>query len=276
MLKTRRQSAFTLIEVMVVVAIIALLLAILLPGLKRARGAAYSTKCLSNLRQMATAAFNYTYSYDSRFPPYQYKHPTKDITYNWDFTYKNTNSDDPVVTSGLLWTDKTNEKIQQCPAFNGESNAENDPYTGYNYNTSYVGFCIYEQALDWSSMPPKKLGRLNIKENPVKLEQIKRPGRCALFGDGEVVLEGKRGANKFMRAPSTSEPTKPRDKGTIGNGRSAGTQGYRHLQRTNVAWADGHATSERDCFTERDNDNQHEIGSGTGFLSKDNSLYDLE
>ncbi len=273
---SRQHLAFTLIEVMVVVAIITLLLAILMPGLQRARESAYNAKCLSNLRQMATAAFNYTYSYDSRFPPYQYKHPTEDITYNWDFTYKNTRSDHPEVIPGLLWSDKTNEEIHQCPAFDGESNTDNDPYTGYNYNTSYVGFCIYEQAMDWSTMPPKKLGRLNIKKNPVKMEQIKRPGRCALFGDGEVVLDGKRGANKFMRAPSTSKPTTPRDKGTIGNGRSAGTQGYRHLERTNVAWADGHASSELDRFTETENDTQHKIAPGTGFLSKDNNLYDLE
>lgn len=46
--------AFTLIEVMVVVAIIALLLAVLLPSLARGREQARSIVCLSNLRQILT------------------------------------------------------------------------------------------------------------------------------------------------------------------------------------------------------------------------------
>jgi len=47
-----RQSAFTLIEVLVVVSIIAILAAVLLPSLKRARERAYTSVCMSNPHQL--------------------------------------------------------------------------------------------------------------------------------------------------------------------------------------------------------------------------------
>ena len=64
----RSERAFTLVELLVVMAIIGVLIAILLPAVQAAREAARRAQCANNLKQLALAAHNY-HDAHGIFPP---------------------------------------------------------------------------------------------------------------------------------------------------------------------------------------------------------------
>lgn len=63
-----RNHAFTLVELLVVIGVIAIVAAILFPVFSTAREAARKTTCLSNLKQMGHAWLMYTQDYDETTP----------------------------------------------------------------------------------------------------------------------------------------------------------------------------------------------------------------
>src|SRR5881409_3807484 len=61
-----RRSAFTLVELLVVIGIIAILVAVLMPALSRVRDQANGVKCSANLRTMMTAALMFSHEHQGR------------------------------------------------------------------------------------------------------------------------------------------------------------------------------------------------------------------
>ena len=77
-----------------------------------------------------------------------------------------------VIARAAVEWGKRNAQIQQCPATNGKSNTLIDPYTGYNYNTSYIGH-------------GEASCRLASSSHRASMNQVRKPSETALFGDGQ-------------------------------------------------------------------------------------------
>src|SRR5687768_3317351 len=65
----RHASGFTLVELLVVIGIIAVLVAMLLPALQRAKKAANTVQCASNQKQIAMAIIMYAGANKNQLPP---------------------------------------------------------------------------------------------------------------------------------------------------------------------------------------------------------------
>jgi len=249
--------AFTLIEVLVVISVVVLLMAILLPSLFHAGASARSMQCRSNLRQLFVMAEAYSMRSDGRYPvAVRYERPGGTFTtIAWDWQHTSGGAGEE-ATLGPLWRNVVEPgEVHQCPEFFGESTFGNDPYTGYNYNTTFIGGEAIFPNLGWASVRPG-----------LPRAQWRRMETTAVFGDGGW----SGGANKFMRAPLN---TVEGNLFTV----YAGGQAFRHDGATNICYLDGHTGSVAV---------PHEGPFATtqllsimgypanGFLSEDDSAYD--
>ena len=67
-LRRRHALGFTLVELLVVIAVITVLISLLLPALNKAREQAKLLQCESNLRQWGQASYNFAVEHRGRFP----------------------------------------------------------------------------------------------------------------------------------------------------------------------------------------------------------------
>jgi prepilin-type processing-associated H-X9-DG protein len=145
----------------------------------------------------------------------------RSIAWDWVTTYNG----DALIGPGPLWAFTDNpDKVMQCPAYQGSTSFEADPYTGYNYNTSFIGGEAMYVEIGWEVV------RLGL---PTHL--CRRTSKTAVFGCGGYAG----GTNKFMRSPTSP------------NGWPmpmiyAGGQAFHYFDSTNVAYLDGHVGTHGD------------------------------
>ncbi|MGE5612265.1 MAG: type II secretion system protein [Bacillota bacterium] len=118
----QRRHAFTLVELLVVVAIIAILIAVLLPALRRAQESGKRVLCMNNHRQLIMAVRSYANDWKDVLPFVNSNN--SEISGGWrgpGWLYWRSKMKDPNawaeddLKEGALWKYLRNLKIYRCP-----------------------------------------------------------------------------------------------------------------------------------------------------------------
>lgn len=113
-----KKGAFTLIELLIVIAIIAILMAILMPALSLARDQARRIHCIHNVKTLSMAWFMYKDDNDGRLvggmPQYEDQAPWVRLPPNWQTT--GIEEKKKYIKKGLMWPYVKEINVYRCPS----------------------------------------------------------------------------------------------------------------------------------------------------------------
>lgn len=227
------KPAFTLVELLVVIAVIAVLAAILFPVFATAREKARQASCASNLRQLGLATLMYLQDYDETYPLYQYNDCQGLVCYQFWFGLRTPTGWDK--TKGLLYPYMKNGGIQRCPSWTGVTRFGDG--NGYGYNWGYIGSDYY--LTNPPSWPPL---------NPATESELSAPTDKILFADsGFYNAPWFGGDGTVDETPGIDPPSQwygdpTMDFRHLDNRKEINTttETITHLGWANIVWADGH------------------------------------
>lgn len=145
--------AFTLIELLAVIAIIAILFSLLIPAINGAMEKGKRTRCMSNMRQCGMGCVFYAGDHEGKYPPTS--------SSQWDYGC-NIENDNRIEKWGVLYPDYVKElRVFWCPSRRpGQRYAmEPNPTTDYGIDSYGVGVgsrnveCSYGHNSGTASQP---------------------------------------------------------------------------------------------------------------------------
>jgi prepilin-type processing-associated H-X9-DG protein/prepilin-type N-terminal cleavage/methylation domain-containing protein len=241
----RRLKAFTLVELLVVIGIIAILISLLLPALNKARSQAARVKCESNMRQLVQACVMYGSEGKGCLPYCNWGEPTKNsypfdsangvYGYGWLYAYTDKRSgygtpiDGPWtapnyptlgVKSGVLWPYLLQTQVYRCPA-----DIEPGVWTNTEWLTSYLmngAQCAYGGNTITGPQPRYKQSIPGLK-----FVQFPHSADCVIFWE---VME-QRTDNLYNNSPAWNDGASYPTEEVLSD---------RHDKGANVAFLDGH------------------------------------
>ncbi|MDQ8194690.1 type II secretion system protein [Coraliomargarita sp. SDUM461004] len=162
--KLNRFRGFTLVELLMVIAVIAVLAAILIPVITRVREKSHEVECRNNLRQIGVALNLYVQDHNQRFPgPLTGAQPTS-------YKLGVTNAMVYHLTEYLGLPEPTEEKqyaeVFACPAYLAEKPIEEDPRSYVIPTGSETGYLFGYANADPNKGQGAKTITYAYQENP--------------------------------------------------------------------------------------------------------------